>query len=200
MWRCTRPTGNCRPAFAEREVAFFLEPPRPPLTILNLRSGLWRLPAKKMRGGGLQRWQLRAPRPRRPPPTAPQHALSVAAAAIVGASMVCIAITMHTMNNARRAPRAHASLQPRRHRERPRVRSPREEGQERRARESIVVIERTAVAWERRARARGAPIGSRVQGQGQQRFLGVLRLGSHRLSSRVCCALTIMNRASSLPH
>merc|ERR1719488_324769 len=32
MWRCTRPTGNCRPAFAEREVAFFLEPPRPPFT------------------------------------------------------------------------------------------------------------------------------------------------------------------------
>ena len=34
MWRCTRPTGNCRPAFAERDVAFFLEPPRPPFTIL----------------------------------------------------------------------------------------------------------------------------------------------------------------------
>ena len=49
--------------------------------------------------------------------------------------------TMHTMNNARRAPRAHASFQPRRRCEPPRVRSPREEGQERRARESIVVIE-----------------------------------------------------------
>ena len=35
---------------------------------------------------GPTRRQLRAPRPRRPPPTAPQHALSVAAAAIVGAS------------------------------------------------------------------------------------------------------------------
>ena len=36
MCRCTRPTGNWRPAFAERDVAFFLEPPRPPLTMVEL--------------------------------------------------------------------------------------------------------------------------------------------------------------------
>ena len=49
--------------------------------------------APSLAGRGAIGWQLRAPRPRRPPPTAPQHARSVAAAAIVGASMVCIAIT-----------------------------------------------------------------------------------------------------------
>ena len=193
MWRCTRPTGNCRPAFAEREVAFFLEPPRPPLTILNLRSGLVAtFPPRRAAGGARIGWQLRAPRPRRPPPTAPQHALSVAAAAIVGASMVCIAITtMHTMNNTRRAPRAHASLQPRRHREPPRVRSPREEGQERRARESIVVIERCGGVGTARTRARCTDwvTSSRARARALPRRAQAWKPST--LSSRECCALTI---------
>ena len=119
------------------------------------------------RRGGLQRWQLRAPRPRRPPPTAPQHALSVAAAAIAVLPW-CVLRVDRIMNNARRAPRAHASLQPCRRCEAATsavVSLVRKDKRDASTRERIVVIERRAVAWELRGRTCGAPIGSRVQGK-----------------------------------